>query len=185
MNALVLLSGGVDSSCCVAFYLRMGYDVRCVFVDYGQPANKKEEKSAKAIANYYGVSVEIIRCSGPSTTFQGEIAGRNAFLIFASLLFGPQLTGMLVLGIHSGSIYYDCSEHFVSHLSDVLSGYRGGEVVLATPLLTWTKQDIYDFCVEQRVPTHLTWSCELGPSHPCGHCLSCKDRERLNVCASK
>jgi hypothetical protein len=45
MKVLVLLSGGVDSSCCIAFYRGMGYDVRGVFVDYGQPVNQKEEQS--------------------------------------------------------------------------------------------------------------------------------------------
>lgn len=185
MNALVLLSGGVDSSCCVAFYRRMGYEVKCVFVDYGQPVNQKEEQSAKAIANHYEISLDIIRCSGPSGAFRGEIAGRNAFLVFVTLLYAPQLTGMLALGIHAGTTYYDCSEHFASQVNNILSGYRSGEVALATPFLTWSKQEIYDFCFDHRVPIKLTWSCEVGPSRPCGRCLSCKDREHLNVCTSK
>ena len=76
-------------------------------------------------------------------------------------------------------------EHFTKSLNDILSGYRTGEVVLATPFLSWTKQEVYDFCIEHGVPVQLTWSCEVGPSSPCGHCLSCKDREHLNVCTSK
>ena len=185
MNALILLSGGVDSSCCVAFCRRMGYEVKGVFVDYGQPVNQKEEQSAKAIADHYGISLDIIRCSGPSADFHGEISGRNAFLVFVALLYASQLTGLLVLGIHAGTMYYDCSEHFTKHLNDILSGYRGGQVALATPFLSWTKQEVYDFCIEHRVPIQLTWSCEVGPSSPCGRCLSCKDREHLNVCTSK
>ena len=185
MNALVLLSGGVDSSCCVALYRRMGYEVRGVFVDYGQAVNHTEGRSAQAIADHYGMSVEIVRSSGPSVDFQGEISGRNAFLVFAALLYVPKFTGLLALGIHAGTEYYDCSEHFTNSLNDILSGYRGGEVVLATPFLSWTKQQVYGFCIEHRVPVQLTWSCEVGPSSPCGRCLSCKDREHLNVCTSK
>jgi 7-cyano-7-deazaguanine synthase len=185
MNALVLLSGGVDSSCCVAFYRLLGYEVKGVFVDFGQPVNHTEEQSAKAIADHYGISLDIIRCSGPSAEFHGEISGRNAFLVFAALLYVPQLTGLLALGIHAGTAYYDCSEHFAKHLNDILSGYRGGEAVLATPFLKWTKQEIYDFSIDHRVPIPLTWSCEVGPSKPCGRCLSCRDREHLNVCTSK
>jgi len=185
MNALVLLSGGVDSSCCVAFYRRMGYEVKGVFVDYGQPVSHMEEKSAKAIADHYGMAVDTIRCSGPSVNFQGEISGRNAFLVFVALLYVPKFNGLLALGIHAGTDYYDCTEHFTKGLNDILSGYRGGEVALATPFLNWTKQRVYDFSMEHRVPIQLTWSCELGPSNPCGRCLSCKDREHLNVCTSK
>lgn len=181
MNALVLLSGGIDSSCCVAFYRRMGSDVTGVFVDYGQPVNHEEERSAKAIAEYYGIPLHIIRCSGPSAEFSGEIPGRNGFLALVALLYHPTFAGLLALGIHGGTRYYDCSEHFASLLGNMLSAYRGGQVVLATPFLLWTKQMVYDCCVECKVPVQFTWSCEVGPSEPCGHCLSCWDRELLNV----
>ncbi len=181
MNALVLLSGGIDSSCCIAFYHRMGCDVTGVFVDYGQPVNQREEQSAKAIADHYGIPLHIIRFSGPSIEFQGEIPGRNAFLAFVALLYHPKFAGLLALGIHAGTTYYDCSEHFATHLGSILSGYHAGQIVLATPFLLWTKQMVYDFCIEYKVPIQFTWSCEVGPSEPCGRCLSCKDREQLSV----
>ena len=185
MNALVLLSGGIDSSCCVAFYRNMGHEVIGVFVDYGQPVNQKEEQSANAIADHYTIPFHIIRCSGPSVEFQGEIAGRNAFLVFVALLYIPQFAGLLALGIHSGTTYYDCSEHFASHLGSILEAYRNGEIALATPFLHWSKAMVYDFAAEHKVPIQLTWSCEVGPSNPCGRCLSCKDREHLNVCTQE
>jgi 7-cyano-7-deazaguanine synthase len=185
MNALVLLSGGIDSSCCVAFYRRMGYDVRGVFIDYGQPVNQKEEESAQAIAEHYAIPLQVIRVCGPVANFKGEIPGRNAFLVFGALLYHPAITGLLALGIHAGTAYYDCSEYFADQLGNVLSGYRAGQIVLATPFVKWSKQMVYQFCIDSRVPTDLTWSCEVGPSAPCGHCLSCKDRAHLNVCATE
>jgi 7-cyano-7-deazaguanine synthase len=181
VNVLVLLSGGVDSSCCVAFYQRMGYNVAGVFVDYGQPVEQREEKSAGAIADHYAIPLHTIRFSGPPVEFQGEIPGRNAFLVFVALLFHPTFAGLLALGIHAGTPYYDCSEHFATQLGDVLSAYREGQVLLATPFLLWTKQMIYHCCAEYKVPIQLTWSCEVGPSEPCGKCLSCRDRELMNV----
>jgi 7-cyano-7-deazaguanine synthase len=185
MNALVLLSGGIDSSCCVVFYRQMRYIVKGVFVDYGQPVNQKEEQSAKAIAEHYGIPLDVIRCSGPTSEFRDEIAGRNAFLIFSTLLHHRTFAGMLAIGIHSGTGYYDCSEHFTNQLSSILTGYTDGRIALATPFLSWPKQRIYDLCAKYEVPIQLTWSCEVGPVEPCGHCLSCKDREYLDVCTSK
>lgn len=181
MNTLVLLSGGIDSSCCVAFYRRMGHDATGVFVDYGQSVRHAEEKSAKAIADHYAIPLHVIRCSGSFAGFQDEIVGRNAFLAFVALLYHPTFAGLLALGVHAGTPYYDCSEHFVTQLGGILSGYRAGQLALATPFVRWTKRMIYDFCAEYEVPTYLTWSCEVGPSGPCGRCLSCKDREHLNV----
>ena len=159
----------------------MGYDVIGAFIDYGQPVNQKEEQSAKAIVDHYAIPLHIIRCSGPSAEFQGEIPGRNAFLALVALLYHPTFAGLLALGIHAGTRYYDCSEHFVTQLGNILLGYRAGQIVLATPFLDWTKQMVYDFCTEYKVPIQFTWSCEVGPSEPCGRCLSCKDREHLNV----
>jgi 7-cyano-7-deazaguanine synthase len=181
MTALVLLSGGIDSSCCVAFYRRMGYDVTGLFVDYGQLVNQKEEQSATAITDHYAVPLHVIRVSGPAANFRGEIPGRNAFLVFAALLYHPAITGVLALGIHAGTTYYDCSEYFATQLGNILSASRTGQVVLATPFLQWSKQMVYQFCIESKVPTELTWSCEVGPSAPCGRCLSCTDREHLHV----
>ena len=185
MNTLVLLSGGIDSSCCVAFYRRMEHSVTGVFVDYGQPVRAREEQSAKAISNYYSIPLHVIRCSGLGAEFQGEIPGRNAFLVFAGLLYHPSFSGLLALGIHGGVTYYDCSEHFTAQLSSLLSGYRDGKVVLATPFLQWSKQKVYELSAELAVPVSLTWSCEVGPFEACGRCLSCKDREHLDVCAQK
>jgi 7-cyano-7-deazaguanine synthase len=155
-KVLVLLSGGIDSSCCVVFYRQLGYEVVSAFIDYGQPVNQKEEQSAKAIADHYAIPLHVIRCSGPPVDFHGEIVGRNAFLAFVALLYLPKFVGLIALGIHSGTTYYDCSEHFTYHLGIILSGYRNGELVLATPFLRWTKQMLYDYCTENMIPTKLT-----------------------------
>lgn len=185
MKTVVLLSGGIDSSCCVAFYRQAGHEVTGVFVDYGQPVREPEERSATAIARHYAIPLHVIRLTRPSQISEGEIAGRNAFLVFAALLYQSLQSGLMALGIHAGSPYYDCSEHFIDHLNALLSGYSDGKVSVAAPFLEWSKKAVFDFCREAKVPVELTWSCEVGPLVPCGHCLSCEDRARLNVCAAK
>jgi 7-cyano-7-deazaguanine synthase len=185
MNTIVLLSGGIDSSCCVAFYRRMKHVVTGVFIDYGQPVREKEELSAKAVADHFSVPLHVIRCSGPAMEFSGEIPGRNAFLAFTAVLYHPAFSGLLALGIHGGTSYYDCSEHFATALSAMLSGYRDGQILLATPFLHWSKQRVYEVSSELEVPVALTWSCERGPLEPCGQCLSCRDREYFHVCTQK
>src|SRR4051812_14192 len=55
--AVVLLSGGLDSSTALAHTLAAGTDVRAaVFVDYGQ-RHVRERLSARAIAAHYGVTL--------------------------------------------------------------------------------------------------------------------------------
>lgn len=181
MDTIVLLSGGIDSTACIAFYRRLGHAVTGLFVDYDQPVRRREEQSAIAIAAHYDVPLSIIRCAGPHTSFSGEIGGRNALLVFAALMFRPIQSGIIALGIHWGTTYYDCSESFAADLGRIISGYTNGKTSLGTPFLTWRKRLIYQLAVDADVPVHLTWSCEVGPDTPCGRCLSCRDREGLHV----
>jgi 7-cyano-7-deazaguanine synthase len=185
MDTLVLLSGGVDSASCVAFYKRLGHNVSSVFVDYGQPVRDEERKSATAVAAHYAISLFTVHTSGPEISHAGEIIGRNAFLICTAVLFHPAHRGLLVLGIHQGTPYYDCSEAFAGDVGRIVDGCTNGKISLGTPFVKWTKQMVYEFALREQVPIDLTWSCEKGPTHACGHCLSCRDRETLHVRTSK
>jgi len=183
-EALVLLSGGIDSAACVVFYKQLGHGVAGIFVDYGQPARAQEEKSADSIAAHYNIPLTKIRCAGPQTNYAGEIAGRNALLVFAALLFRPIEPGIIALGVHHGTAYYDCSESFTADLARIISGYTNGKVALGVPFLNWDKPMIVQFAGENKMPFELTWSCEVGPATACGKCLSCRDRGKLNVRSS-
>ena len=184
MQTVVLLSGGIDSASCVAFYVQLGHVVTAIFVDYGQPVCEQEERSAAAIAAHYNLPLRKVRCTGPEPNYAGEITGRNALLVFAALLFHPIRPGVLALGIHHGTTYYDCSESFAVDLGRIISGYTDGQVALGVPFLSWNKQMIMQYASEVNLPIELTWSCEVGPTTACGKCLSCKDRERLHVRSS-
>jgi 7-cyano-7-deazaguanine synthase len=155
MRTVVLLSGGIDSSCCAAFYRQAGHEVSGVFVDYGQPVREREEQSAAAIARHYAIPLHLIRTAGPEQFSEGEIAGRNAFLVFAAFLCLPLQSGLMALGIHAGAPYYDCSEHFIVHLNALLSGYSDGKVSVAAPFLEWSKKAVFDFSHAAKVPVEL------------------------------
>jgi len=185
MQVRVLLSGGIDSACCVHFYKHAGHNVSAVFMDYGHSVRLQEENSAKRIAKHFAIPLNVVRSSGPPATFEGEIAGRNAFFLFACVLHAHGTDGLIAMGIHAGTSYYDCSEHFLDHSNALLSGYSDGKLALAAPFLHWSKQALYKYCSVSGVPIELTWSCEIGPTVPCGRCLSCEDRAHLNVCKTK
>lgn len=185
MKTVILLSGGIDSAACVSFYSRLGHPVEALFVDYGQPTRVREKASATDVASHYSIPLEIVVCHGPKGSFAGEIVGRNAFLIITAMLYKLNWKGIIALGIHAGTPYYDCKERFVVDISRIMDGYSDGRLVLGVPFLSWTKDMIWNYCSELNVPVALTWSCEVGPTKPCGTCRSCKDREAIYARSSK
>jgi 7-cyano-7-deazaguanine synthase len=180
-KVVVLFSGGIDSTACIHYYLNQGFNVKAVFIDYGQTPSIKEFQSAINIAEYYKINLDRFIFKNSQVYSQGEIKGRNAFFILAVLLNYPEFSGIISLGIHSGVYYYDCSENFLNDIQILLDGYTDGKVALDTPFIKWDKKRIYDYCKVNEIPIHLTYSCENGANKPCGVCSSCKDRRTLNV----
>jgi 7-cyano-7-deazaguanine synthase len=181
-KCVVLLSGGMDSAACVDFYQRQGLAVSGLHVSYGQPAASHEVASAKAIARHYGIPLSIISMNGARPKSDGELLGRNAFLLFAALLELDTSRAMLAVGIHSGTPYYDCSSNFLTTVQSIVDGQCDGRIRVVAPFLKWTKREIWDYCLKYQVPTGLTYSCEKGLDRPCGVCLSCRDLEALRAC---
>ena len=180
-DAIVLLSGGIDSTACVHFFLNEKHSVEALFVDYGQAARKREEKAASVIAASFGVPLRKLRIGGATRKDKGLIQGRNALLILCALMEFEQHPRIIVLGIHKGTAYWDCTSGFMELMQSLMDAYSKGCVQLMAPFLEWTKREIWLYCQEHRVPTHLTYSCERGGEQPCGRCLSCKDLEALNA----
>ena len=180
MKALILLSGGVDSMACVYFHLQMGFDVECLFCDYGQPAVISEKQAATIIANKFNIPLHFIKANDllqfPES---GEICGRNALLVLMAFCKIGVGTYKIVLGIHAGTGYSDCSPQFVDATNRVLDCYTNGTVTLEAPFLNWIKPEIAAYCTDNQLPYDLTYSCETGNIPPCKQCSSCLDRKEF------
>ncbi|NKB37980.1 MAG: tRNA methyl transferase-like protein [Gammaproteobacteria bacterium] len=184
MNAMVLLSGGIDSTSCIHFLQSQKYDVSSVFVNYGHHANSMEKSRALDIADYFDISHSVIDISSNAKFLSSEIQGRNAFLIFSALMLSGLTQGVIAIGIHSGTDYYDCSELFYNRIQKVVHEYSNGRISLIAPFIKWSKQNIIEYLDENNLPLQSTYSCEIGNTLPCGKCKSCKDREAYCVCSS-
>jgi len=177
-NVLVLSSGGIDSTCCLAYYRRDPNNlVKSIFIDYGQTAAKHESVSAAKVSEFYNVELQKIEVNSKSRFGDGLINGRNAFLVFTGLMFSPFVSGVISLGIHGGTHYADCSPLFLKKVQSLVDLYTDGRVTVEAPFITFSKKNIFDLLADFDVPLDSTYSCELGTKPPCGKCLSCRDRE--------
>ena len=177
----LLLSGGIDSTACLSFYLKERYSVECIHIDYGQLGSKHEHAAVERVVLHYNVPLTVLRWSGNNDFKSGEIVGRNAFLLIGSLMEIGTQSGILATGIHAGTPYFDCSKTFIASLQAVVDGYCAGRVRLAAPFLEWSKLEVYEYCKFQDVPIDKTYSCEEGMTKECGECLSCLDRRALDA----
>lgn len=179
-NVLILTSGGIDSTACIHYYLSLDFNVRAFFVNYGQQSLKQEYRCVQEISSYYKIELSFATCNFSNNFSNGELIGRNGFLVLTAIMANPEFKGLMSMGIHSGTPYYDCTPAFVKDMNRIVESYTNGQVKLNAPFLEWDKGMIYEYCKDEDVPVNMTYSCENGVE-PCGNCLSCLDRRILDV----
>jgi 7-cyano-7-deazaguanine synthase len=132
--------------------------------------------AAGNVARHFGIPLSVIRVAGlePLVAGNGFVMGRNMALCLLALMNVRHKETTISLGIHSGSIYCDCSPEFVSLAQEVADLYTQGIVTIAAPFLTRDKVDVAIYCLRNHLPRELTYSCDLGLDQPCGRCASCK-----------
>lgn len=175
-----LLSGGIDSAAAGSVAAAAGDKVQAVFVNYGQLAAVHEAKAARALAHHLEVPLDEVAVGGLDAGL-GEVPGRNALFVHIALALAAGRPGVIVLGIHAGTGYRDCSPAFVRTVQDSLDFHTDGALRLHVPFLDLNKKQIFDMAVVQGIPLHLTRSCEAATETPCGTCQSCRDRELLGA----
>jgi 7-cyano-7-deazaguanine synthase len=177
---IVLASGGLDSTACIAYYIEQDAPVSALWVDYRQPAARAEENAIKRIVRHYQVPIQKLNVKGinwPKLTRDKlfEFRGRNLSLVSLALNTSPEDGALIALGIHKDTPFSDCSASFAERTDDLLALLSDGRVRLDCPFLNWTKSDIASYAANQRIPFKLIYSCERGEVPPCKECAKCRD----------
>ena len=205
-KALVVLSGGQDSTTCLWWALaRFGPgSVEALTFDYGQ-RHRIELDSARRVAAHAGVAHALL----PIDTFaalggnaltdtavtvprgageEGElpatfVPGRNlVFLTLAAAYAWPRGIGHLVTGVaqtdYSG--YPDCRRDTIEALQKAIALGMESDIRIHTPLMDLSKKDTVLLAAELGAleALALTHTCYEGRRPPCGQCAACILRAR-------
>ena len=197
MRALVLMSGGLDSTTVLAYAVSQGYEVTGLSFDYGQ-RHRIELESSRRIAEYYGIRrnvfrVDLTQIGGSSLTGdipveKGQfgrvevpntyVPGRN--IIFTSIAGGyADIEGIetIMLGVNAVdySGYPDCRPEFISSMEKTLrlGLARSQNLSIFAPLQKLSKSEIIRMGMKLGAPYELTHSCYEGGEKACGKCDSC------------
>lgn len=202
-KAIVLLSGGIDSS--TAFFMAAEeygrQNVGAVSVDYGQRHNI-EMVAAKKVANFIHAPHAIIGMPSfpskltdatadiPKVSYS-EITGvsptyvpfRNGLMIahlaaLADACGAEAIYHGAHLGDAAGNAYPDCTLEFIGAMAAAVKIGTYDKVRLRAPLIELTKKQIIEMGDILDVPYHLTWSCYRGGEIHCGECSTCIARHQ-------
>ncbi len=207
-KAIVLLSGGLDSTTTLYWALDQGYRCQALIFDYGQ-RHKKEIKTAVMIAKGARVPYEILKINlawkgsalldkkvklptGRALEKMAEevpptyVPGRNIIFLSFALSFA-EATGANAILIGANAVDYsgypDCRPSFYRAYQRVIdTGTKAGisrrTIRIITPLIKLSKAQIIKLGRQLGAPIEATWSCYQGGKKPCGKCDSCRIREK-------
>lgn len=207
-KAVILFSGGVDSTTCLAIAKDRGYACYALSFDYGQK-HKSELDAAKKMAELMGVkehkivSLDLASLGGSSLTdVNMEVAdykesnaipatyvpARNT--VFLSIGLGwAEVIGALDIYIGANDVDYsgypDCRPEYLQAFEQLANlatktGIEGGKYTIHAPLLRLTKADIIQMGMSLGVDYSATLSCYRADAQgrACGRCDSCTYRHK-------
>ncbi len=201
-EAIVLVSGGLDSCVSLAWAHRQGWGIRTLHVSYGQRTEKREEQAFHEIADHYEVpaerrlriSIECLRLIGGSSLIDRSmpveaaeldrgtlpttyVPFRNTHLLAAAASWAEVCRAdRIVIGAvyEDSSGYPDCRPAYYEAFQALLDvAAPGANLQVVTPLLHRTKGQIVRLGRSLDAPLDRTWSCYQATERACGVCDSC------------
>ncbi len=204
-KAYVLLSGGIDSTTCLAQAVKDWDGLVCgVSFNYGQ-RHTKEIDHAEAVAGsmqcaFIQKDISAIIGKGgvtdsaliiPQVSYDDLKPGvsptyvpfRNGTLLSAitSLAATDPEAVAIYFGAHADDAanwaYPDCTPEFIGAMANAIYIGTYHKLRLYTPLIFLNKAQVIRWGWDLNAPFHLTWSCYEGNDLHCGLCPTCRSRK--------
>jgi 7-cyano-7-deazaguanine synthase len=206
-KAVVLVSGGLDSSTVLAIAKQQGYECYTLSFDYGQ-RHRSELVAAKNVSYFMHVeqhkvvTLDLATIGGSALTDtsievpEQETSGipvtyvpaRNT--VFLSIALGwAEVLGAndIFVGVNAVdySGYPDCRPEYIKAFEQMANlatkaGVEGNKLILHTPLINMTKGQIIQAGIKSGVDYSATVSCYQADEEgaACGVCDSCRLRKQ-------
>ena len=205
-NAIILLSGGLDSITVLAHAKQQGYGCYALSFDYGQRHNAELEAAMKIARHYQVLEHKIIHLGldsiGGSALTDDHIAvpkspqegipvtyvpARNTIFLSFALGWAEVLNVHDVfIGVNAVDFsgYPDCRPQFIQAFQDLANlatkaGVEGHQIKIHAPLIAMSKAQIIELGIRLGVDYANTVSCYAADyqGRACGSCDACRLRK--------
>jgi 7-cyano-7-deazaguanine synthase len=213
IRAIVVLSGGMDSTVCATLAVKEygAESVAALHVNYGQRTETRERLAFEAICDRLGITRRLVvrnqalsQIGGSALTDSkinvpeaGPEIGNEVPITYVPFRNAHFLTVAVswaeVVGaenIYIGAVqqdssgYPDCRPEYYEAFNEVIrQGTKEGLIRIVTPLIAMKKVEIVQLGLELAAPFDLTWSCYSREDSACGACESCVLRLRAFAAA--
>ncbi|MCK5833943.1 7-cyano-7-deazaguanine synthase QueC [bacterium] len=203
-RAVVLLSGGIDSTVSAAIAKKEGYDLFLLHFDYGQRTEIKERSCFTAIGKVFRAkrqeitNVRFLKWIGHSSLTDQKIPVPfcdpegipNTYVPFRNGIFlslaaaWAETVGAKAIFIgameEDGPGYPDTTAKFLESMEKSINLGRKPESAckIIAPLIHLSKSEVVTKGAKLLVPFGMTWSCYKSEDIACGLCQSCTMRRR-------
>lgn len=205
-KAIVLLSGGMDSTLTAAIASREHEQVAALHLNYRHRTEARELRAFQEVADALQieerlvVDIEFLRTIGGSSLTDQRMDVAKADLentevpssyvpfrngnFLAIAASWAEVLGAKAIYIgaveEDGSGYPDCRRIFFDAFEQTIAlGTKpGNEISIRTPLIRLSKKEIVERSLELGAPLEYTWSCYQNEDKACGVCDSCALRLR-------
>lgn len=199
-KALVVLSGGQDSTTCLAWALEKFDHIEAITFDYGQ-RHRCELDAAKKIAELTQIPQQTLEfdlfsklTENALTNHQQEITSGSDSELPSTFVPGRNLIFLTLAAIHAHKLgitdlvtgvcqtdysgYPDCREEFIKSAENTISLALDQKFTIHTPLMHMTKAETVKMMQELGQIELLKHShtCYEGKRPACGQCPACKLR---------
>ncbi|MFT8321495.1 MAG: 7-cyano-7-deazaguanine synthase QueC [Bacillus sp. (in: firmicutes)] len=202
-KAVVVFSGGQDSTTCLFWALKTFKEVEVVTFNYNQ-RHKEEIECAKKIAknvhvNHHVLDMALLNQLAPNALTRADIEvkegengqlpstfvpGRNLlFMSFAAVLASQIGAKHIITGVCETDFsgYPDCRDAFIKSLNVTINLAMDSQFVIHTPLMWLDKAETWKLADELQQLDYIrenTLTCYEGIiGDGCGQCPACKLRK--------
>jgi 7-cyano-7-deazaguanine synthase len=202
VDAILVLSGGMDSAVLLADTLKQGKTVEAISFDYGSKHNGRELPMARKLCAKFKVRHQIIPLPFINELFSSSLLSsgeavpdgaymasnmkstvvpfRNGIMLSIAAGYAESVSASeVLLGSHSGDhhIYPDCRPEFNSAFAHAVNVGTDGKVRICFPFSHLNKRDIGDLGRTLGLDFSRTWTCYKGGEIHCGTCGACDERK--------